>query len=317
MPTTSAPAETLSVTVARCRLVTADIAEFTLESADGSALPRWSAGAHIDVHIPGVGVRQYSLCSDPGDRRHYRIAVLRELGGRGGSAALHGASRPAEMQISMPRNNFELVEADRYVFVAGGIGITPILPMIAEAQSRGARWELHYGGRSAASMAYRDVLARHGGGVHFYPQDEGGHVPIADIAAGVAEGTRLYCCGPAGLIAAVEALPLPSGCVHLERFTPVEIADDEPDRQFTVRLASSGLTLEVGADQSLLEVLEAAGVAPLTSCREGTCASCETLVCEGDVLHRDSVLTDEERQSGGSMMVCVSRARSKVLVLDL
>lgn len=318
MPPQSTANAALSVVVETRRRLTPDIVELVLTPPGGSALPTWAPGAHIDVDVPGIGPRQYSLCSSPADNDRFRIAVLREIDGRGGSITLHESVVVGdELRISMPRNNFALADADRHVFVAGGIGITPLLPMIADLASRDSEWELHYGGRSEESMAYLDELRDHGARVHVRPQDRLGPLPVADILADAGPGTRVYCCGPAGLIAAVEDRAGPDVAVHTERFTPKQIVEDDGARAFTVCLASSGLTVDVGADQSILDALEAVGVSPVTSCREGTCASCETGVLEGEIVHRDSVLTAAERQAGRSMMVCVSRAASERLVLDL
>ncbi|MDF0529498.1 PDR/VanB family oxidoreductase [Tsukamurella sp. 8F] len=307
------------MTVVDRRELASDIVEFTLNRADGGAVAPWAPGAHVDLHLPGVGVRQYSLCGDPDDRCHYRVAVLRESSGRGGSAYLHDRVAPgATLDVSAPRNNFPLVPASRYVFVAGGIGITPLLPMIEDATARGADWQLWFGGRTRRSMAYTDRLLVHGERVRIVPQDRDGLLPLAEILAAGAPGTRVYCCGPEPLLAAAEALA-GTGVLHVERFAPraSDDADDGSDRAFTVRLARSGLTLDVGSDESILDVLERAGVAPMTSCRAGTCASCETTVLEGSVLHRDSVLTAVEKDAGTSMMVCVSRAYGDLVVLDL
>lgn len=316
MPTPPDTPAVLTATIVARRRLTHDVVELTLGDPDGRRLPEWTPGAHIDVHVPDVGVRQYSLCSAPDDAGTYRIAVLRERDGRGGSAALHDTVESGSVGISEPRNNFELVDADRYVFVAGGIGITPILAMVADADRRAVPWELHYGGQTADSMVYRDELRRFGERVRLYPQDEVGMLPLDTILAGVGTAA-IYCCGPAGLITAVENLSDPASSVHVERFSAVDVVDDEPAGPCTVRLAASGRTIDVPTDQSILDALESAGIAPIASCREGTCASCETTVLEGEVLHRDSVLTAAERSTGRTMMVCVSRARSKVLVLDL
>ncbi|NKX86928.1 oxidoreductase [Nocardia coubleae] len=288
-----------------------------LAAVDGGQLPAWTPGAHIDVAVGAAGVRQYSLCGDPADRDHWRIAVLHEPRGRGGSAALFRTALPGTtLSVSLPRNNFELTPAARYTFVAGGIGITPILPMIAAADRAGADWTLHYGARSRAHMAFADVLAADPR-VRLVPQDEAGLLPIAQILAD-RPGATVYCCGPEPLLAAVEAAGARGGVtVRTERFVPRPVVPAEADTAFEIRLAQTGRTLRVAADRSIVDVLESAGIAVLTSCREGTCGSCETPVLDGEVDHRDSLLTAEERDSGATMMLCVSRARSGVLVLDL
>ncbi|QBS45039.1 PDR/VanB family oxidoreductase [Nocardia sp. CS682] len=292
---------------------------FSLElvAPDGGELPSWTPGAHIDVEVGAAGVRQYSLCGHPAVTDRWRIAVLHEQAGRGGSQHLQSTALPGTvLRVSMPRNNFELVERESYVFLAGGIGITPIMPMVAAAEAAGARWSLYYGGRSRGHMAFADELTNTYPSARLLPQDEHGLLPIADILAEHSNAT-VYCCGPEPLLAAVEAEGARRGMpVHLERFVPrpMEFA---PNETFEIRLASSGRTFRVGANQSIADVLERAGIGIVTSCREGTCGTCETAVLAGDIDHRDSLLTAAEQGRGDTMMLCVSRARSDVLVLDL
>lgn len=315
-------AEVIRMTDFRVRVQTRrDEAEgvFGLElaAADGTPLPVWSPGAHIDIGVGPYGVRQYSLCGDPADARRWRVAILREPAGRGGSEHLFRTALPgSELRVSVPRNNFELVGRSSYVFVAGGIGITPLLPMVAAAAAAGAQWTLYYGARSRAHLAFTAELAHHGGRAVLVPQDEDGLLPIERII-GEAGAAAVYCCGPEPLLTAVENAGLASGVsVHLERFAPKVVAHEE-NQPFEVQLAQSGNSFRVGAEQSIADVLEAAGVPIVTSCREGTCGSCETPVLSGDLEHRDSVLTEAERERGDTMMLCVSRACSEVLVLDL
>ncbi|MEV6099630.1 PDR/VanB family oxidoreductase [Nocardia sp. NPDC051981] len=290
---------------------------FALELAalGGRALPDWTPGAHIDVFAGSAGVRQYSLCGDPADRERWRIAIMHEPDGRGGSAHLFRTAHPGtELRVSVPRNHFELESGDEYLFLAGGIGITPILPMLAAATRAGARWSLHYGARTRAHLAFTGELARYDR-VHLVPQNESGLLPLAALLADTT--ATVYCCGPAPLLDAVEAEGARRGLtVHTERFVPRRV-DNGVDRAFEVRLARSGQVLRVGPDRSIVDVLEGAGVAIVTSCREGTCGSCETTFLEGEVQHRDSVLSAVERASGTTLMPCVSRAVSDVLVLDL
>ncbi|WP_067466696.1 PDR/VanB family oxidoreductase [Nocardia amamiensis] len=288
-----------------------------LAAVDGSELPSWTPGAHIDVAVGAAGVRQYSLCGDPADRSRWRIAVLHEPDGRGGSAYLHRAAQPGSvLRVSQPRNNFELVERASYAFLAGGIGITPILPMLAAAEAAGARWSLYYGGRTRRHMAFADAIAERYPRAHLLPQDEHGLLPLPGILDGLRD-TAVYCCGPEPLLAAVEAEGARRGLpVHLERFVPRRV-QFAPNETFEVRLAASGRTFQVGANQSIADVLESAGIGIVTSCREGTCGSCEAAVLAGDIEHRDTVLTADEQARGDTMMLCVSRARSGRLVLDL
>ncbi|GAA2572614.1 PDR/VanB family oxidoreductase [Streptomyces roseoviolaceus] len=288
----------------------------TLRHPLGEPLPDWEPGAHIDVVLgPGLE-RQYSLCGDPADRSAWRIAVLREPDGRGGSAHVHEQVGPgAKVRVRGPRNNFSLEPAPRYRFVAGGIGITPILPMLAAAEASGAEWTLLYGGRTRRSMAFGEELGRYGDRVTIAPEDETGLLDLPSVLDDVPEGTLVYCCGPGPLLDAVEARS-PSGVLRVERFRPKE-RETGGDTEFEVELAQSGRTLTVAPDVSVLDTVRAAGIEVLYSCAEGTCGTCETDVLEGEPDHRDSVLTDDERAAGETMLICVSRCRGKRLVLDL
>ena len=292
---------------------------FALELAalDGADLPPWSPGAHIDVAVGAAGVREYSLLGDPADRSHWRIAILHEPEGRGGSDLLYRTAHAGtELSVSAPRNNFELEAREHYVFVAGGIGITPILPMMAAAAAAGARWQLYYGGRTREHMAFAEEIAARHPEVRLLPQDAHGLLPLAEIFTEHA-GATVYCCGPEPLLAAVEDEGAGRGVpVRTERFVP-RVVETAGDREFEVLLALDGRTLRIGATQSIVDVLESAGVAVITSCREGTCGSCETPVREGGIDHRDSILSAEERDRGDTMMLCVSRAAGDRLVLDL
>jgi ferredoxin-NADP reductase len=290
------------------------VRELVLGPADGTALPAWSPGAHVDLVLgPGL-VRSYSLCGVPGAPR-WRLAVLREPTGRGGSAHVHDRLRVGdEVSVRGPRNHFPLVAADALLFVAGGIGITPLLPMVAAAASAGADWRLLYGGRRRAGMAYLDELGVHGERVAVVPQDECGLLDLDAALRDAPTGVTVYCCGPEPLLRAVEQR-VPPHRLHVERFAAVPAQGLAT--AFDVRLARSGRILRVGADRSLLDVLEAAGVDVLPSCREGTCGSCETAVLAGRPDHRDVVLDADERASGASMMVCVSRSLDPELELDL
>ncbi|MFI2629576.1 PDR/VanB family oxidoreductase [Streptomyces collinus] len=288
----------------------------TLRHPLGEPLPAWEPGAHVDVLLgPGLE-RQYSLCGDPADRSAWRIAVLREPAGRGGSAHVHEQlGEDAKVRVRGPRNNFRLEPAPRYRFVAGGIGITPILPMLAAAEAAGAEWTLLYGGRTRGSMAFGGELGRYGDRVTFAPEDETGLLDLPSVLDDVPEGTLVYCCGPGPLLDAVEAR-CPSGVLRVERFQPKEqeTGDNTP---LEVELARSGRTLTVAPDVSVLDAVRAAGVEVLYSCTEGTCGTCETDVLDGEPDHRDSVLTDDERATGETMLICVSRCRGGRLVLDL
>ncbi|SFL44991.1 PDR/VanB family oxidoreductase [Geodermatophilus ruber] len=322
---TSAPSRTSSdftaeVVVAARRQEADGVVGLDLALPSGERLPAWTPGAHIDVELPNGLTRQYSLCGDPADTGAWRIGVLREADGRGGSAWIADELAVGDtLRVRGPRNNFPLLPAARYVFVAGGIGITPLLPMIRAAVAAGAEWELHYGGRTRASMAFLAELAPHGDRVHLHPQDEVGLLPLAAVLGTPAADTLVYCCGPAPLLDAVEdsCRPWGPGALHVERFTAAPRVTDGEDSTFEVVLEQSGLTLEVPPELSVLEAVENAGVPVLSSCTEGTCGTCETTVLEGEVDHRDVILTDEEKAANDTMMICVSRCRGPRLVLDL
>ncbi|MFF7375258.1 PDR/VanB family oxidoreductase [Streptomyces massasporeus] len=288
----------------------------TLRHPLGELLPAWEPGAHVDVVLePGLE-RQYSLCGDPADRSAWRVAVLRESAGRGGSVHVHERlGEGAVVRVRGPRNNFGLEPAARYRFIAGGIGITPILPMLAAAEAAGAEWTLLYGGRTRGSMAFGEELGRYGDRVTIAPEDETGLLDLPSVLDDVPEGTLVYCCGPGPLLDAAEAR-CPSGALRVERFRPKE-QESGDDTAFEVELARSGRTLTVAPDVSVLDAVREAGVEVLYSCTEGTCGTCETDVLDGEPDHRDSVLTEDERATGETMLICVSRCRGKRLVLDL
>lgn len=298
-----------------------DVVMLTLTPADGSHLPAWTPGAHLDLILSdGTDevVRQYSLCGSPGERDRYQVAVLRTPDSRGGSEAVHRLSEGDRLRIRGPRNHFPLVRSPRYVFLAGGIGITPMIPMIEEADAAGADWVLHYGGRTSQSMAFCDLLAKYGDRVHLVPQDEAGLLDLDSVLGTPTPDTLVYCCGPEPLLQAVEAscATWPANSLHLERFTPKERTGDGEDTAFDVVLQRSGLTLTVDPGVTVFDAMRGAGVSVLGSCLEGICGTCEQGVLEGEVDHRDSVLDEEEQAANECMMVCVSRSLGPRLVLD-
>jgi ferredoxin-NADP reductase len=316
----------MQVTIARREEVAAGVVLLTLRRTDGGQLPVWSPGAHLDLMLRPDLVRQYSLCGDPADRSLLQVAVLHEPYGRGGSRFIHETLREGgSIEVRGPRNNFPLVDSDRYLFIAGGIGITPIKPMIAAAHAAGADWRLVYGGRTRESMAFAaELQQRWPQRVSLRPQDETGLLDLEALLGEPAGGTAVYCCGPEPLIAAVQkrCRSWPPGSVHVERFAPVGRQPatgegSEADGPIEIELAASGRTLNVPAGTPILQALEEAGVQVLSSCREGTCGTCETLVLDGVPDHRDSLLTEQERAVGDTMLICVSRARTPCLVLDL
>ncbi|MFC8900063.1 PDR/VanB family oxidoreductase [Streptomyces cinereoruber] len=290
------------------------VVELRLEGAD---LPAWQPGAHVDLVLPSGLVRQYSLCGDPADTGAYTVAtrlIEAGQGGRGGSREVHERLHEGvEIEIRGPRNRFPLVPAPAYVFVAGGIGITPVLPMLRAAEAAGADWRLLYCGRSRATLPYlAEVEALGGGGrTTVVAEDESG-LPDLGFLADVPEGTAVYCCGPDGLMDAVGAA-LPEGRTpRLERFSASATTGGAP---FEVELRRSGRTVAVAADQTLLDAVRAELPDVPYSCTQGFCGTCEQRVLAGEIDHRDELLTDAERD--GSMLICVSRCAGKRLVLDL
>ncbi len=291
-----------------------------LVSHNGRDLPAWTPGSHLDLVVrPGLE-RQYSLCGDVADRATWRVAVLREPDGGGGSRALHDDVEVGQrLRVRGPRNHFpfEVTPGTRYVFVAGGIGITPLRAMVAAADAAGADWTLEYAGRSRARMAFADqLLAAHPGRVRLHVGDEGDRLDVA--ALDVDAATAVYACGPAKLLDALEATAAGwAGTLHVERFEAKEFGAPVWPDPFEVELALTGTTVVVEPGTSVLDALAGSGVDVLSSCRVGTCGTCETPVLEGEVEHRDSVLSPGEQADGTAMMVCVSRAAGPRLVLDL
>lgn len=307
----------LLLTVTNKAVLADNVVQLDIAADNGTHLPSWQPGAHVDLHF-GQFTRSYSLCGDTTDRTRYRVAVLREHNGRGGSVYLHDhLSVGDRVGVSLPRNHFGLVAADHYIFLAGGIGVTPIVPMLASATAQGASWELHYGGRTRAAMAFLDELAP-AGAVHIYPEDEVGLMPLVDVLTDVRPNTKIYCCGPPPLLdaAAGASAHWPHASLHTERFVPADLYGAD-NRAFKVILAQHGTTHQVPADRSILEVLEDAGIDVPTSCRVGTCGTCEAGVIDGVPEHRDSILTTDEQAEGRYVMLCVSRAATPTLTLDL
>lgn len=314
--------------VSRRRQLRDAIIELELEVVDEDA-PAWEPGAHIDLCFGEGVVRQYSLCGDPGEST-YRVAILREEAGRGGSALAHASLHEgAELIINGPRNHFELVDAPSYVFVAGGIGITAILPMIGDAIRRARPWVLFYVGRSRSNMAYVPevqalVEASEGAGVALImPKDETGRLDLAEVVEAAEQNAPVYVCGPESLLSALEDRVgdgLELGQLHLERFGASGLdtaADDGGLDNFEVEIASTGQVLKVGPDDRLLDVVRELVPHVPVSCEEGVCGSCETGVLGGLPCHRDLVLSEDERAANDCMMICVGRSLSPRLVLDL
>jgi len=308
------------VTVESKELVAAGVVALTLREIAGQPLPQWTAGAHIDLILGQAPTRQYSLCGDTQDRHRWRLGILRDEGGSGGSLFVHDQLQVGDVvRVSGPRNHFELEPASRYLFIAGGIGITPILPMITAAERAGSDWSLIYGGREAASMAFLDELAQYGDKVTVWPQDTKGFMDLPGLLDTPQPGVLVYCCGPGPLLDAVEqrSAHWPTGSLHIERFVAKPLTEPVLDSTFEIYLAQSDLTLTVPLDKSILSVIAEAGVAVLSSCGEGTCGTCETPVISGIPDHRDSILDADDRAANNCMMICVSRACTSRLVLDI
>lgn len=319
---TSPPTGDIALEVIAREEAASDVVCVTLARPDRSPLPAWQPGAHIDLFLPTGDIRQYSLCSDPDDPGEWRIAVLREQDGRGGSRWIADELRTGDtVTAAGPRSHFPFdAGASRpAVLIAGGIGITPILAMAAAARASGRDYTLHYAGHEERMALIGELRERHGGRLVLHVTEEGSRMDLAALAADAADsGAELVCCGPTRLIDAVAVEAERHGIpLTVEHFEPAELTVPVWDETFEVELAMSGVTIEVGPDRSVLSAIEDAGVLVLSSCTEGTCGTCETPVLEGEVDHRDSILTATQRARNDTMFVCVSRAACPRLVLDL
>ncbi|WP_030176739.1 MULTISPECIES: PDR/VanB family oxidoreductase [Actinomycetes] len=324
--TNAQAAKRLTVRVAKREDIARDVLLLRLEPVATAELPIWEPGAHIELHLPSGLTRHYSLCSDPSDLSRYEVSVLRDDDGRGGSLEIHRDVKVGdELTSNSPKNLFPLVDdAKSSLFIAGGIGITPIKAMIEEVNRRGQEWRLIYGGRSLESMAYAEELKdAFGDLVTLVPQDTDGVIDVEGAVASVSEGGHIYCCGPTGLLNAVTEKCDNVGMraeLHIERFTAPDDPREEVENDtagFDVELRESGVTLHVGADQSILEVVQTVRDDIASSCQEGYCGSCESRVLEGQPEHRGSLMTPEEHDEDGTMLICVGRSKSPTLVLDL
>ncbi|MCX4176976.1 MULTISPECIES: PDR/VanB family oxidoreductase [Paraburkholderia] len=316
----------LNVVVARKKREAIDITSFELANEDGRPLPSFAAGAHIDVHLPGGVVRQYSLCNDPSETHRYLIAVLRDASGRGGSKAIHDLVHEGDrLQVSTPRNHFVLADhAPHHLLLAGGIGVTPILCMAERLVATGQPFDMHYCTRSADRTAFakRITEACFSGSVRFH-HDDNATGPTFDLSSTLARapgGTHLYVCGPRGFMDAVLAEARSKGWpedrLHYEFFGAIP-GQTAGDKNFQVRIASSGATVEVAADCTVVQALAAHGIEVLTSCEQGVCGTCLTRVIDGEPDHRDSYLTSDEQAANDQFLPCCSRSKSELLVLDL
>ncbi|AEF40708.1 PDR/VanB family oxidoreductase [Hoyosella subflava] len=316
---------TTELTVAIRRQVADAVVALELVHSEGDDLPAWEPGAHVDLLLAEGLVRQYSLCGDPRSSDRWHIGVLRDPNSRGGSQHVHEQlCEGATVTVRGPRNHFELVDSPRYQFIAGGIGITPMMPMIAAADRAGADWSLLYLGRSRTTMAFSDdLLQMYGDKVTVWADDERG--AMFDLQGSLQTPrteTEVYCCGPGPLMDAVEKLcsHWPEGSLHLERFAARKQTGEEAAAgldSYQVVCQRSGITVAVEPGISMLEALEDADVPILSSCLDGVCGTCQTRVLEGTPDHRDSLLNAAERASGSVILPCVSRSRTEKLVLDL
>ncbi|WP_407496657.1 PDR/VanB family oxidoreductase [Pseudooceanicola sp. MF1-13] len=309
----------IKMRIARKRSLTEQIAEFALVPVDGTSLPSFTPGAHVTVRTPSGAMRRYSLVGGTEDPKEYVIAVKREAESRGGSASMHDeANEGTEIEVEPPENDFPLTEANEYLLIAGGIGVTPIYAMAQELERQNKRFNIIYCTRNKDETAYLDEMTEAFGDRLLIHHDDGDPDKVYDFWDHFAEPqtTHVFCCGPQPLMEEIKAISghWPEGRVHFEDFKPVEVvrADDEA---FEVELSKSGASLTVPADRSILEALRDAGHETVSSCESGTCGTCKTKLIEGEVDHRDMVLMDHEKPD--HIMICVSRAKSGKLVLDL
>jgi vanillate monooxygenase ferredoxin subunit len=319
-------AQTFTVRVARKQNEAEDICSFELVDIHGAALPAFSAGAHIDVHVPGGLTRQYSLCNDSAETHRYQIAVLNDSASRGGSRAMHGqVTEGTVLEISLPKNHFPLASgANKSLLLAGGIGVTPILCMAERLAMAGADFDMHYSTRSRARTAFYDRIKASGFAskvqFHFDDGDAAQALNINELLATGAGDRHLYVCGPKGfmdaVLSAARASAWPESQLHYEFFS-AEIAPSDSDAGFDIKLASSGRIIPVPKDQTVTQALSAAGIEVQTSCEQGVCGTCLTRVLEGTPDHKDLYLTPEEQAANDQFTPCCSRSKTKVLVLDL
>ncbi|WP_244632474.1 MULTISPECIES: PDR/VanB family oxidoreductase [unclassified Microbacterium] len=314
------PEQRFTLRVRAMRQEARDVLSLELDAPDGAELPAWEPGAHIDLRFANGVERQYSLCSDPDDRTMWRVAVLAESPSRGGSRHVHQSLRVGDLvTVSAPINHFALAPDAEYVFIAGGIGITPILPMLADATRRGVPWRLAYLGSAGERMAFLSAPQLAGGETLLVRGDTDDRLDLAAWIGAPAADTGVYACGPERMLDALEQLSAdwPRGVLHVERFQAKTFGESQGADSFEVVARRSDLVVTVDRGCSILEMLENAGIGVPSSCLEGVCGTCETAVIDGAPEHRDSVLTPDERESNETMMICVSRSLGDRLVLDI
>lgn len=314
--------ETLfDVTVFHRLDLTDDLFVLELKASSGE-LPLWQPGAHIDVKLGDADFRQYSLAGNSNDSSLWRLGIRREADGRGGSAWIHAnAIEGATLRVSGPRNHFAYSNGtgQPVIFLAGGIGITPVIPMMHAASAAGRAWELHYVGSSLENMPFRDEIASLGGVVHLYPRDQTARPNVEAIVSEASYGGSIYSCGPESLMLQVEECGRERADleIYVERFSPRDVGDDTGLESFEVEFEYSGKSVQISASTSILDAAREAGIEVISSCQEGTCGSCETPIISGVPIHLDSVLSEKERAESTCMMICVSRSLTPKLVLDM
>jgi vanillate O-demethylase ferredoxin subunit len=322
-PATAAPADdTIEMRLTAILFGATRTNLFELRPPRGGAVPEFTAGAHVDVYLPNGTIRQYSIASATCDRARYLLGVKLETNGRGGSRCMHEELRVGEvLKIGLPRNNFPLIEdAALSIFIAGGIGITPIKCMVDRLQDIGRAWRLHYAVRTRDEAVFADDFSTACDRFHLHVDSErgGAVIDVDAIVAAAPADAQLYCCGPAPMLAAFEraCAGRPGKFVHLERFSAPDNAA-ATGGAYTVELARSKRAIAVKPDQTLLQALQAAGITIKTSCQQGICGTCETRVLAGAPDHRDMILSDDEKAANDTMMVCCSGSLGPTLVLDL
>ena len=314
----------MQVTVSSCWPEAKDILAIELVSLDGGPLPAFDAGAHIDVHLPGVGIRSYSLCGHPHDVSRYELGVLKDESSRGGSVAMHGLTAGAVLDVDFPANHFPMAPmGSAHVFFAGGIGITPFVAMTMQAQARGDSCRLHYAVREREKAAYLGRLqSMLGAQLDLHVDAEAGrHFDASAAIAGVMPGEHIYVCGPQPFMEAVLSAARSAGIeearLHWEYFGTDAAQPQAGDGSFEVVLQSSGKTIKVEAGQTIVEACTLADVDVMVSCEQGVCGTCITSVIEGIPDHRDVYLTPQEKADGHVMLPCCSRSKTPRIVLDL
>jgi len=294
---------------------------FEFRDAGGSELPQFSAGAHIAIHVPNGMLRKYSLCNDPAERDRYQVAVKREVNGRGGSCSLIDDVKAGdELTVVAPVNDFGLPpRAQDFLFIAGGIGVTPMMAMIRQVIAEGKRFRLYYCTRSPETTAFLEELSapqfKDMVTIHYDQGNPSRSLDLRPILAERKNREHLYCCGPRPLMEAVRAMTdhWSPTAVHFEAFSEAETHKPD-DKPFKVRLARSGTMLDVSTSTTILEVLREHGLEVPSSCETGTCGTCRTKLLAGEADHRDLVLAEHERKD--TIMICVSRARGDEITID-